>query len=411
MNAPWIPVEEAFRRIARGELVVVLDDEDRENEGDFVLAACRATPEAVNLMITEGRGLLCAPLTARRARELDLWPMTTPNRSRYGTAFTVSVSARTGVTTGVSAFDRAATLRVLADPATRPEDLDRPGHVFPLVAREGGVLERPGHTEAAVELVSRAGLPPVAAICEVLAPEGQMARLPQLLGLCERLGLGMLRVADLVRWRLEREEAVESVGETRLPAGGVTWRLAAFRERFTDRVHLALVLGRVTGAEPILVRMHSECLTGEVFGSRRCDCAAQLRESMRRIAAAGRGVVVYLRQEGRGIGLANKLRAYALQDVGYDTVEANLALGFPADARDYTMGAQILRALGVARVRLLTNNPGKVRALERAGLEVTERVPLVVGVGPENLPYLRSKRDRLGHELDPLGGEDAGAGL
>jgi 3,4-dihydroxy 2-butanone 4-phosphate synthase/GTP cyclohydrolase II len=407
VSAPWIPVEEAVRRLGRGELVVVLDDEDRENEGDFVLAACHATPQAVNLMIREGRGLLCAPLTAQRARELDLPPMTARNTSRYGTAFTVSVSARRGVGTGISAYDRAATLRALADPATRPEDLDRPGHVFPLVARDGGVLERPGHTEAAVELVRRAGLPPVAAICEVLAPDGSMARLPELAALCQRLGLGMLRVGDLVRWRLERETVVEPVEETQLPAGGVTWRLVAFRHRFTDRVHLALVLGDVAGPEPVLVRLHSQCLTGEAFGSQRCDCAAQLRESMRRVAQVGRGVVVYLRQEGRGIGLANKVRAYALQDAGYDTVEANLALGFPPDARDHAVGAQIVRALGIERARLLTNNPAKVRALERAGVEV-QREPLVVGVGRENLAYLRAKRDRLGHLLEGLEVEHEG---
>ncbi|MFN3285976.1 MAG: GTP cyclohydrolase II [bacterium] len=406
MSGPWISVEEALRRLARGDLVVVLDDEDRENEGDFVLAACRATPQAVNLMVREGGGLLCAPLTAQRARELDLPPMTIHNTSRYGTAFTVSVSARKGVSTGISAFDRATTLRALADPATRPEDLDRPGHVFPLVARDGGVLERPGHTEAAVELVQRAGLPPVAAICEVLAPDGRMARLADLASLCSRLGLGMLRVADLVRWRLEHETVVEVVDETQLPARGVTWRLVAFRHRFTDRVHLALVLGEVAGAEPVLVRLHSQCLTGEAFGSQRCDCAAQLRESMHRVAQAGRGVVVYLRQEGRGIGLANKVRAYALQDAGYDTVDANLALGFPADARDHAVGAQIVRALGVQRARLLTNNPAKIRALERAGVEVVERVPLVVGVSRENLAYLRAKRDRLGHLLGELGGGD-----
>ncbi len=411
MSDPWVSVEEAIRRLGRGELVVVLDDEHRENEGDFVLAAARATPQAVNLMITEGRGLLCAPLTAQRAQELDLPPMTPRNTSRYGTAFTVSVSARKGVSTGISAFDRATTLRALADPATRPEDLDRPGHVFPLVAREGGVLERAGHTEAAVELVGRAGLPPVAAICEVLAPDGQMARLPELVSLCRRLGIGLLRTADVVRWRLERETVVEVVEETQLPARGVTWRLVAFRHRFTDRVHLALVLGDVTGAEPVLVRLHSQCLTGEAFGSQRCDCAAQLRESMRRVVEAGRGVVVYLRQEGRGIGLANKVRAYALQDLGYDTVEANLALGFPADARDHAVGAQIVRALGVRRVRLLTNNPAKLSALKRAGVEVVERVPLVVGVNPENLAYLRAKRDRLGHLLDGLGGGDEGTDL
>jgi len=409
MSGPWVSVEEAVRRLGRGELVVVLDDEHRENEGDFVLAAAHATPQAVNLMITKGRGLLCAPLTAQRARELDLPPMTARNTSRYGTAFTVSVSARKGVGTGISAFDRATTLRALADPATGPEDLDRPGHVFPLVAREGGVLERAGHTEAAVELVQRAGLPPVAAICEILNPEGHMARLPDLVSLCQRLGVGLLRVADLVRWRLEHETLVEVVDETQLPARGVTWRLVAFRHRFTDRVHLALVLGEVTTGEPVLVRLHSQCLTGEAFGSRRCDCAAQLRESMRRIAEAGRGVVVYLRQEGRGIGLANKVRAYALQDLGYDTVEANLALGFPADARDHAVGAQIVRALGVRRAGLLTNNPAKVLALERAGVEVAERLPLVVGVGPENLAYLRAKRDRLGHWLDELGGTDEGA--
>ncbi|MCS7173532.1 MAG: GTP cyclohydrolase II [Armatimonadetes bacterium] len=400
MTAPWISVEEAAERIRRGELVVMVDDEDRENEGDLVLAASHATPQAVNFMLREGRGLLCAPLTRERARALHLTPMTAENTSKFGTAFTVSVSARRGVTTGISAYDRATTLRVLADPATRPEDLDRPGHVFPLVAREGGVLERPGHTEAAVELVRLAGLPPVAAICEILAPDGRMARTPDLLELCTRHGLRLLRVADLVRWRLERECVVEPVAETSLPAYGVIWRLVAFAHRYTDQTHLALVLGEVCGPEPVLVRLHSECTTGDVFGSWRCDCGAQLATALERVVAARRGVVVYLRQEGRGIGLRNKVRAYALQDLGHDTVEANLALGFPPDARDHLVGAQILRLLGIRRVRLLTNNPAKVEAVQRGGVEVAERVPLVAGVRPENLPYLRVKQTRLGHLLE-----------
>ncbi len=400
MTEPWISVEEAAARVGRGELVVVVDDEHRENEGDLVLAAAHATPEAVNFMLREGRGLLCAPLTRERAQALHLSPMTAENTSKFGTAFTVSVSARRGVTTGVSAYDRATTLRVLADPATRPEDLDRPGHVFPLVARDGGVLERQGHTEAAVELVRLAGLPPVAAICEVLAPDGRMARLPELVELCARHGLGMLRVTDLVRWRLEREWVVEPVAETHIPARGVTWRLVAFAHRYTDQTHLALVLGEVSGEEPVLARLHSECTTGDVFGSWRCDCGAQLASALEHVAAAGKGVVVYLRQEGRGIGLRNKVRAYALQDLGHDTVEANLTLGFPPDAREHTEGAQVLRLLGVRRVRLLTNNPAKVEAVQRAGVEVVERVPLVAGVRPENLAYLRAKQARLGHLLD-----------
>ncbi len=400
MTELWLSVEEAVRRIGRGEFVVVVDDEDRENEGDLVLAAAHATPQAVNFMLREGRGLLCAPLTRERAQALHLPPMTSESTSKFGTAFTVSVSARKGVTTGVSAYDRATTLRVLADPATRPEDLDRPGHVFPLVARDGGVLERQGHTEAAVELVRLAGLVPVAAICEILAPDGRMARLPDLVDFCAHHELGLLRVADLVQWRLAREWVVDPIAETQLPAHGVTWRLVAFAHRYTDQTHLALVLGEVGGGEPVLVRLHSECTTGDVFGSWRCDCGAQLAEAVERIAAAGKGVVVYLRQEGRGIGLRNKVRAYALQDLGHDTVEANLALGFPPDARDHMVGAQILRQLGMRRVRLLTNNPAKVEAVQRGGIEVVERVPLVAGVRPENLAYLRAKRTRLGHLLD-----------
>ncbi len=396
----FVTVDRAVEAIRAGRMVVVVDDEDRENEGDLVMAAVHVTPDAINFMTREGRGLLCVPITEARARELDLRPMVEKNTSKFQTAFTVSVTARQGVTTGISAYDRAATIRALADSRARPEDLARPGHIFPLIAREGGVLERPGHTEAAVELARLAGLPPVGVICEILSSDGSMARSPELALFSSAHGISMVRIRDLVEFRLGQESPLRRVAETQLPTDEALWKVVAYEHRMTGDAHLALVLGSLGGDPPVLVRLHSECLSGDVFGSHRCDCGYQLEESMKRIAAERRGVIVYLRQEGRGVGLLNKVKAYALQDAGSDTVEANLQLKLPADARDHGVGAQILADLGVTRVRLLTNNPAKIAAVEAEGIEVTERVPLSPPLTPQNLRYLLAKRDKLQHLLD-----------
>ncbi len=400
-------VEAAVDALRRGQAVIVVDDVGRENEGDVVLWAGAATPERVNFMVREARGLLCAPLTAERAEALQLTPMVGRNTERYGTAFTVSVDAAEGITTGISAADRSATLRLLADPATRHGDLVRPGHVFPLEARPGGVLARAGHTEATVDLLTMAGLSPVGAICEVMAEDGTMARGPALERFARRHALPLVHIADVVRERRRRERWVERVGEASLPTVYGTFRAVAYDERLTGEVHLAVVKGSPgNDGAPTLVRIHSECMTGDVFGSLRCDCGEQLHEALRRIEAAGSGVVLYLRQEGRGIGLGAKIQAYALQEQGRDTVEANLELGFPADARDYTVAAQILCDLGVSRVALMTNNPEKLQVLADLGIEVVDRVPLEVAAsGPFSRRYLETKRDKLGHllELDGSG--------
>jgi 3,4-dihydroxy 2-butanone 4-phosphate synthase/GTP cyclohydrolase II len=380
-------------------MVIVVDDEDRENEGDLVMAAEAVTPEAVNFMTRFGRGLICVPMTADRLASLNLPPMVGRNTSRLGTAFTVSVDARDGTTTGISAFDRAVTIKALANQGSTEEDLARPGHIFPLQAMEGGVLRRSGHTEATVDLARLSGFASVGVLCEILADDGSMARLPTLEVFAEEHGLKMVSVADLIRYRLQRDPFVRREGETRLPTLHGEFRAVVYENTLDGASHLALVRGEVQNGEPVLVRMHSQCLTGEVFGSLRCDCGEQVRAAMEMVARDGRGVIIYIRQEGRGIGLTNKIKAYALQDGGKDTVEANVLLGFPPDPRDYGVGAQILVDLGLHQIRLVTNNPQKRAGLEGYGLQVVERVPLEMPPNEENYHYLKTKRHKLGHLL------------
>jgi len=390
-------VEEAIEEIRNGRMVVVVDDPDRENEGDLVVAAQFATDEAVNFMATHARGLICLCLTAERCEELGLPPMTQRNEARLGTAFTVSVEAREGVTTGISAADRAHTIAVAIDPQSSPHDLVQPGHIFPLRARDGGVLVRAGQTEAAVDLARLAGLNPAGVVCEIMNEDGTMARVPDLVPYCERHGLKMITVADLIEYRRRTEILVERVVSVQLPTEYGEFTAIAFRETLTGREHVALVMGEI--GEDILVRVHSECLTGDTFHSLRCDCGEQLESAFATIAAAGNGVLLYMAQEGRGIGLLNKLRAYELQEQGLDTVDANLALGFAADEREWGIGNQILADLGITTMRLLTNNPKKVSGVEAYGLRVTEQVPIEMRPHPENVRYLAAKRDKLGHKL------------
>ncbi len=392
-------VPEAVEEIRAGRMLIVVDDEDRENEGDLLLAGEHATPEAINFMITHARGLVFVPMAAERCEQLRLPLMVMDNTARHGTAFTVSVDARSGGT-GVSAHDRALTVRLLADPATKPDDLLRPGHVFPLRAVPGGVLRRAGHTEAVVDLARLAGLQPVGVACEIVHDDGTMARLPELRLFALRHGLKIMTVRDLIRYRLQRDPFVRREGQTRLPTAFGEFTAIVYENTLDGSNHLALIKGVVDDGAPVLVRMHSECLTGEVFGSLRCDCREQLHAAMRTIEREGRGAIVYIRQEGRGIGLQNKIKAYALQDLGSDTVEANELLGFPPDPRDYGIGAQILADLGLRQIRLLTNNPQKRAGLEGYGLHVLERVPLEVPPNRENYAYLKAKRHRLGHLLD-----------
>jgi 3,4-dihydroxy 2-butanone 4-phosphate synthase/GTP cyclohydrolase II len=393
-------VEEALEAIRQGRMVIVVDDEDRENEGDLVMAAEKATPAAINFMIKEGRGLLCVPMSAEWAKRLDLPLMVNPPRDSHETAFTVSVDAREGITTGISAHDRCRTIRVLADPHSRPEDLVRPGHVFPLIAKDGGVLRRAGHTEAAVDLCRLAHLRPVGVICEILNEDGTMARLPELLRFAEKHGLLILTIATLIAWRKKKEKLVERVCEAELPTRYGSFRILTYRDKLAGAEHVALVKGELNGEEPVLVRVHSECLTGDALGSLRCDCGEQLHRAMEMVEREGKGVVLYMRQhEGRGIGLLHKICAYHLQDQGLDTVEANLRLGYPPDLRDYGIGAQILVDLGVRKIRLLTNNPRKIAGLSGHGLEIVERVPIEMEPNPHNHRYLRTKKEKLGHEL------------
>jgi 3,4-dihydroxy 2-butanone 4-phosphate synthase/GTP cyclohydrolase II len=395
---PFASIEEAIEEIRNGRFVVVVDDPSRENEGDLAIAAQFATPEAINFMATHARGLICLGLTEERCDALGLRPMTDHNEARLGTAFTVSVEAREGVTTGISAADRSHTIQVAIDPKATPRDLVQPGHVFPLRARDGGVLRRAGQTEASVDLARLAGLAPAGVICEIMNEDGTMARLADLVPYCERHGLKLVSVGDLIEYRRRTEKLVERVVSTRLPTDYGEFAAVAFREKLTGKEHLALVAGDVSGGD-VLVRVHSECLTGDVFHSRRCDCGEQLDAALRAIAAEGRGVLLYMAQEGRGIGLLNKLRAYELQERGLDTVDANLALGFAADEREWGIGNQILSDLGLTTIRLLTNNPKKVSGLEAYGLTVTQQVPIEVPPNAENLRYLAAKRDKLGHRL------------
>jgi 3,4-dihydroxy 2-butanone 4-phosphate synthase/GTP cyclohydrolase II len=392
-------IEEAIEEIRQGKFVVVVDAADRENEGDLTIAAQFATPEAVNFMTKEGRGLICLCLTEERCNELALRQMTDRNETPFGTAFTVSVEAREGVTTGISAPDRSRTIQVAIDPRSAADDLVQPGHVFPLRARSGGVLRRAGQTEAAVDLARLAGLIPAGVVCEIMNGDGTMARVPDLIPYCERHGLKLVTVADLIEYRRRHEQLVERITTVQLPTSYGDFTAVAFREKLTGKHHVALVKGDVDGAENVLVRVHSECLTGDVFHSLRCDCGEQLEQALTQIAAEERGVLLYMAQEGRGIGLLNKLRAYELQENGFDTVEANLELGFQPDMRDYGIGNQILADLGLTTIRILTNNPKKITGIEGFGLEVVEQVPIETTPTPQNARYLATKRDKLGHKL------------
>jgi 3,4-dihydroxy 2-butanone 4-phosphate synthase/GTP cyclohydrolase II len=399
VTTPFATVEEAIEDIREGRMVVVGDDEDRENEGDLTIAAQFATPDAINFMATHARGLICLCLTEERADRLGLRPMTDHNEAPLGTAFTVSVEAREGVTTGISAADRSCTIQVAIHPDSTPHDLVQPGHVFPLRAKPGGVLERIGQTEAAVDLARLAGLNPSGVVCEIMNDDGTMARVPDLIGYCGRHGLKMITVAELVEYRRRHEKLVERGAAVRMPTEFGEFTAVAFREKLNGKTHVALVKGDVDGAANVLVRVHSECLTGDVFHSLRCDCGEQLEQALTQIEAEGLGVLLYMAQEGRGIGLLNKLRAYELQEQGRDTVEANLELGFPVDARDYGIGNQILADLGLTTIRILTNNPKKLTGIDGFGLTVVEQVPIEVAPNSENRRYLAAKRDKLGHRL------------
>jgi 3,4-dihydroxy 2-butanone 4-phosphate synthase/GTP cyclohydrolase II len=398
-STAFATVEEAIEDIRHGRFVVVVDAADRENEGDLTIAAQFATPEAINFMATHGRGLICLCLTEERCDELQLRPMTERNEAPFGTAFTISIEARDGISTGISAQDRSRTIQVAIDPSKGPRDLVQPGHVFPLRARAGGVLRRGGQTEAAVDLARLAGLNPAGVVCEVMNDDGTMARVSDLIPYCEEHGIKLVTVADLIEYRRRHEKLVERTTAVRLPTAYGEFTAVAFREKLTGKHHLALVKGEVDGAADVLVRVHSECLTGDVFHSLRCDCGEQLDHALRQIAGEDRGVLLYMAQEGRGIGLLSKLRAYELQEQGLDTVEANLELGFAADAREWGIGNQILADLGLSTIRILTNNPKKISGLEGYGLTVVEQVPIEVPPNAENRRYLAAKRDKLGHRL------------
>jgi 3,4-dihydroxy 2-butanone 4-phosphate synthase/GTP cyclohydrolase II len=397
--SPFATIEEAIEDIRLGKFVVVVDAPDRENEGDLTIAAEHITPAAINFMATHARGLICLCLTEERCDELGLRPMTYNNQTPFETAFTVAIEAREGVTTGISAADRAHTIQIAIDPSKGPDDLVQPGHIFPLRARPGGVLQRTGQTEASVDLARLAGLNPAGVVCEIANEDGSMARVPDLVPYCEQHGLKMITVSDLIEYRRRHEKLVERMTSVRLPTIYGEFTAVAFRETLTGKHHVALVKGEVEGRENVLVRVHSECLTGDVFHSLRCDCGEQLEQALARIGDEERGVLLYMAQEGRGIGLLNKLKAYELQENGLDTVEANLELGFPADGREYGIGSQILHDLGLTTIRILTNNPKKITGIEAFGLKVVEQVPIEVAPNAENRGYLEAKRSKLGHRL------------
>jgi len=398
--------EEAIDLIKKGEIIILVDDESRENEGDMVIAAQFITPEKVNFITKWARGLLCVAISKEIAERLNLFPMVANNNSLHGTAFTVSVDAKEGVSTGISAHDRALTIKKIADPNSKPDDFVRPGHIFPIVAREGGVLVRAGHTEGSTDLCKLAGLIPAAAICEIMNEDGSMARLPDLINLAKKFGMKIAKIEDIIRYRLKRESLVRKVVEARLPTEFGEFKIQVWENILDGSQNAALVKGEINPEEPTLVRVHSECLTGDVFGSLRCDCGPQLKKAMEMISKEGKGVIVYIRREsmeksheGRGIGLIKKLEAYNLQDRGLDTVEANLKLGFPPDLRDYGIGAQILKGIGVGKIRLMTNNPRKIVGLKGYGLEVSETVPIKIQTNPENEKYIKAKKEKLGHIL------------
>ena len=407
---PLARVEEAIADIRAGKMVIICDDEDRENEGDLAMAAESVTPQHVNFMATHARGLICMPMLGHRLEDLRLPLMTQENTARLGTAFTVSVDVLNGATTGISAFDRAATIKSLIDPNTVPEDLGRPGHIFPLRYMEGGVLKRAGQTEASVDLARLAGLYPASVICEIMADDGNMARLPTLEKFSQEHDIKIVTVADIITFRREHEKLIERVAQARVPTEHGEFLAVSYRSLVDPNEHIALVKGEITANKPVLVRVHSECLTGDVFGSIRCDCGGQMELALQAIERDGAGIFLYMRQEGRGIGIHNKLKAYELQDAGMDTVEANIALGFAPDPRQYGVGAQILLDLGVNKMRLLTNNPQKRVGLESFGLEIVEQVGILAEVTPENRRYLKAKQEKLGHSLDPMEEEfNAGA--
>ena len=399
MTQHFNSIESVVTDLQKGKMVIVVDDADRENEGDLIMAAQFVTPAAVNFMAKHGRGLICVPTTSERLQQLGIERMVRQNRETFKTDFQVSVDATRGITTGISAADRAETIRIMAEPTAVPEDLAQPGHVFPLRARPGGVLQRAGHTEATVDLVHLAACRPIGVICEIMSGDGSMARLPELIRFAKKHSLKICAIADLIQFRRAREKLVERIEVVKLPTDYGDFDLYLYESRIDGQHHLALVCGEVAGKKNVLVRVHSECLTGDVFGSRRCDCGSQLHQAMRQVATAGCGVVVYMRQEGRGIGLAPKIKAYKLQEQGYDTVEANQKLGFDMDLREYGLGAQILTDLGLKTIRLLTNNPRKIIGLEGYGLEIVEQEPIKVKPNPHNARYLKTKRDKLGHLL------------
>ncbi len=393
-------IEEAIEEIKKGKVIIVVDDEDRENEGDFIAAAEMVTPEMINFMATHGRGLICAPLTEQRCKELDLNLMVSNNTVLHETQFTVSVDLiGHGCTTGISVHDRAKTIGALVDDVTKPEDLGRPGHIFPLRAKNGGVLRRTGHTEASVDLARLAGCKPAGILVEILNEDGSMARLPQLVKIAEKFDLKLISIADLIEYRIKHESLIEKIVDVKMPTEYGSFQLHAYRDRNNGQEHLALTKGSWEAEEPVMVRVHSSCLTGDIFGSCRCDCGPQLHEAMRMIEEAGKGAIIYMNQEGRGIGLVNKLKAYKLQEEGLDTVEANLKLGFKGDQRDYGIGAQIIRDLGITKMRLLSNNPKKRSGLIGYGLEIMETLPLEIESNEHNELYLRTKRDKMGHDL------------